>query len=195
MNPCRVCNLGQEDRAAIDEALQNGVPLEQISRGCGISDSSLHRHFHRHVKADATKVSTGKADMKSPEPVRSSVSMPAVLEPIHEASLEKPTKQQLLERIEMLWGEGFDGLEATKEAIYLTRADGSKVELHAGDLRARKGFIGELREILRLQGEATGDLVRGQSVEANFAIQIVVPNVQVQPEQDDYAFEIALPRR
>jgi hypothetical protein len=111
-----------------------------------------------------------------------------------EARGQRPTREQLIERIEMLWGEGLDGLESSKEPIHITRPDGSTLELQ-GDLRARKGFIGELREILRLQGEATGDLVRGQSVEASFSVQIVVPNVQVQREQDDYAFEIALPRR
>lgn len=74
----------------------------------------------------------------------------------------------------MLWGEGLEGLAVSKEKIDLLRADGSRVELN-GDLRARKGFIAELREIVRLLAETTGEIIRGQSVEQNFAVQIVMP--------------------
>jgi hypothetical protein len=143
VNPCKVCELDQDHRAAVDEALQSCVPLDTISRGCGIGRSSLHRHFHRHVKRDVTNGAPRSAapmSMPGTEPVLSPASAATSLSSSVEPRVEGSTKQQLICRIEQLWAEGLDGLASSKEPIFVTRADGSTVELK-GDLRARKGFI------------------------------------------------------
>jgi hypothetical protein len=169
MNPCKVCTLDQEHRSAIDEALRSSVPLDEVSRRCGIARSSLHRHLRRHLTTDKNKPTQRSGELITVSEKETATSGTRS----SEERVTRPTKGQLLQRIEMLWCEGLDGLATSKEPIYVTRPNGSTLEL-PGDLRARKGFLGELREILRLQGEATGELVRGQ-VEANFAIQIVMP--------------------
>jgi hypothetical protein len=84
------------------------------------------------------------------------------------------TKAVLLGRIETLWGEAVDGLKAAKEPVVLTKADGSTVEVPGGDLRARAGFIREARQVLELQGAATGDLVKGDPAMIG-PVMIVVP--------------------
>jgi hypothetical protein len=129
MNPCKVCRLDPEHRTAIDEALRNSVPLDQISLGCGIGRSSLHRHRRRHLSGDRTQPTLNNSNAVSiPEPQQLSPSSsrnPREL-PNVEPQAERPTKQQLLERIETLWSEGLEGLAVSKEKIDLTRADGSK---------------------------------------------------------------------
>lgn len=180
----------------IDEALRNAVPLDEIARGCGIGRSSLDRHFHRHMSPDRSA-----AHPSDVAPVRATERMPAAVAasepPVAETRKARPTKQQLINRIEMLWGEGLDGLAVSKQPISVIRADGSQFQI-PGDLKARKGFLGELRELVRLQGEATGELVRG-SVEANFAIQIVMPTMTSVPSEsgphDPPIIDIAVVKR
>lgn len=196
MNPCKVCILDRKHREVIDEALRNAVPLDEIARGCGIGRSSLHRHFHRHMSPDRSA-----AHPSDVAPVRATERMPAAVAasepPVAETRKARPTKQQLINRIEMLWGEGLDGLAVSKQPISVIRADGSQFQI-PGDLKARKGFLGELRELVRLQGEATGELVRG-SVEANFAIQIVMPTMTSVPSEsgphDPPIIDIAVVKR
>jgi hypothetical protein len=120
-----------------------------------------------------------------------------------ETTAPRPTelsKAQLLERIELLWTESLEGLEASKEPITITRPNGSSLEL-PGDLRARAGFVREARSVLELQGEATGHLVKGQTG-PTFAIQIVMPQPLVNavdangnPVKSFEPIEIAMPRR
>lgn len=196
MNPCKVCILDRKHREVIDEALRNAVPLDEIARGCGIGRSSLHRHFHRHMSPDRSA-----AHPSDVAPVRATERMPAAVAasepPVAETRKARPTKQQLINRIEMLWGEGLDGLAVSKQPISVIRADGSQFQIPR-DLKARKGFLGELRELVRLQGEATGELVRG-SVEANFAIQIVMPTMTSVPSEsgphDPAIIDIAVVKR
>lgn len=196
MNPCKVCILDRKHREVIDEALRNAVPLDEIARGCGIGRSSLDRHFHRHMSPDRSA-----AHPSDVAPVRATERMPAAVAasepPVAETRKARPTKQQLINRIEMLWGEGLDGLAVSKQPISVIRADGSQFQI-PGDLKARKGFLGELRELVRLQGEATGELVRG-SVEANFAIQIVMPTMTSVPSEsgphDPAIIDIAVVKR
>jgi hypothetical protein len=83
-----------------------------------------------------------------------------------------PTREQLIERIEYLWSESIDGIEASKESLTIHKPDGTCVEVPP-DLRARAGFIREARSVLELQGEASGHLIRGQPVSSQ--VIIVVP--------------------
>jgi hypothetical protein len=71
----------------------------------------------------------------------------------------------------MLWTESLDGLEASKEPVTIKKPDGSEVEIPAGNLRARAGFLREARQVLELQGAATGDLVKSPLVAQQFNIE------------------------
>ena len=123
----------------------------------GISKSALQRHS-KHLaiankpNAEALPFALMREPLK-PQPV--------------------PAKEALLERIEYLWKESLDGLEASKKPITMTKPDGSSIELPA-DLRSRVGFIREARSVLELQGAATGDLIKGQSNQIGQVV-IVVP--------------------
>jgi hypothetical protein len=45
--PCTVCIHPQ--RAEIDERLARGEPKERVANAYGLSESSVFRHFHRHL--------------------------------------------------------------------------------------------------------------------------------------------------
>jgi hypothetical protein len=64
-------------------------------------------------------------------------------------------RQQALERCELLWAESLDGLSAAKEAVTVSRADGSEVKL-PGDLRARAAFLREARGVVDLDSRLAG---------------------------------------
>jgi transposase-like protein len=178
---CTICKLEAEKRSAIDAALQGGLSLEEISRGCGISKSSLHRHSHHLKPASAVVPTTGEPPAT---PLAPTASPGTVTEPSSPAA-QAPTRNQFLERIEFLWGESIEGLNDSKEPIVLHKADGSSIEIKGGDLKARPGFIREARQVLELQGEATGELVRGQPANQFAQIVIVCPVSQQLAPGDD----------
>jgi len=97
------------------------------------------------------------------------------------------TKAELLRRLEYLWHESLDGLEATKEAIHIEKANGSVIEL-PGDLRAPAGFMRGGRQVLELAATANGDLTMGH---AGTSIMIVLPvAVQDGKGSDDCVVDI-----
>lgn len=184
---CGVCKLPAEKLDAVNAALRRGdVSLQDVAERSGITKSSLHRH----------KAHMAPALVVIPAPAEPSVK-PEVLRPAAPLSTEvlaagapgaacadmlapgppapAASKARFLERIEMLWGESLDGLEASKEPVTLSKADGSCVTISAGDLRARAAFVREARSVLELQGEATGDLVKGQASNVIGGVMIVCP--------------------
>jgi hypothetical protein len=88
-----------------------------------------------------------------------------------EANPPTATRTQLLRRLELLWDEALDGLEASKEPVQVQKPDGSMVEL-PGDLRARAAFIREARSVVGLSAEISGELA-GPSI----FVQVVVPGI------------------
>jgi hypothetical protein len=144
---CSICKLPERKRAAVDAALAAGdVSLVAVSVSSGLSKSALQRHS-KHLSEPNNRWA------ECPPPF-------VIEKPTSEVAV--PTKESLLERIEFLWAESLDGLMVSKEAVTMTKPDGSTIEL-PGDLRARAGFIREARSVLELQGAATGDLIRGQA--------------------------------
>jgi hypothetical protein len=165
---CSICKLPDRKRAAVDAALAAGdVSLVEVSASSGISKSTLQRHS-KHLQA----VEQPEAQALSPA---------VMLEPLKQPV---PTKETLLERIEFLWAESLDGLELSKEPITLRKPDGSSVEL-PGDLRARVGFLREARNLLELQGTASGDLIRGQANQIG-QVLIVCPAMPAGVEPVEY---------
>lgn len=153
----------------------------------GFSKSSLHRH-RQHLGA-----------LSLTEPAATRELTTAVLDLGTSPSLDAPTvrrraarlgRDQLLSRIEMLWSESMSGLEAAKQPVIIKKPDGSIVEV-PGDLRARAGFIREGRELVKLQAEATGELVVGPAA----AIMIVLPTGTAEPDEQDDFIDITMPRR
>lgn len=143
---CSICRLPEQKRAAVDAALAAGdVSLIEVSASSGLSKSSLQRHS-KHL--------TGVQKPETPDP------LPAVIQDLV-SEAPAPTKESLLERIELLWNESLDGLAVSKEPVTITKPDGTTLEL-PGDLRARAGFIREARSVLELQGAASGELIKGQ---------------------------------
>ena len=219
MNPCKVCVLDQEHRTAIDDALSSGVPLDTISHKCGIGRSSLHRHFHRHLRPDKNEPgpkSHGSRRTVQTTPVSASAKLPDPPELTaivrgrqrdtdtitsitvagsssgqsgeNDGSAQTSTKAELLGRLEYLWHESLDGLDATKEAIRIEKANGSVIEL-PGDLRARAGFIREGRQVLELVAAANGDLSAGHA-EARILIVLPVMTVRGDKNSDDCVVDI-----
>jgi hypothetical protein len=167
---CSVCRLPQARREAVDAALRSEqVSLQEISISCGFSKSALHRH-RQHLSA----VATAEPAQNLPVPASRTVAMtePAASLGTTAAKLEAnpptATRTQLLRRLELLWDEALDGLEASKEPVQVQKPDGSIVEIR--DLRARASFIREARSVVGLTAEVSGELAG-----PNINIQIVVP--------------------
>lgn len=174
MTRCSVCRLEDSKRTAVDAALRGNIPLKEISMGCGISASALCRHG-KHLTAPQAAAATNAAVLP---PVRNTAPL-VPSEPSIPAS-----KNQLLERIEMLWNESVDGLRVAKENITIKRPNGDSMEV-PGDLGARVGFIREGRQILELQGMATGDLVKGEVSRLNVVIVLPAAPGPAQPADWD----------
>jgi hypothetical protein len=82
-----------------------------------------------------------------------------------------------LQRIELLWSESIEGLEASKAEIKVHGRDGSEMTI-PGDLRARAAFLREGRGILELAGAATGAWGGpggGPPAEINLALIVGIP--------------------
>jgi len=168
MTKCSICRLEPAKKQAIDAALAAGVSLDELARRSGLGRSSLGRHG-QHAPGAADKPALVKPE-NPPERVqvpRGPLTPP--LASVAVARTARPSKEQLLERIELLWGESMDGLSASKEPIQITKPDGTQLEI-PGDLRARAGFLREARSILALQGEANGDLKGDDSLGTNILI-------------------------
>jgi hypothetical protein len=178
MTRCTVCQLPPERLAAIDEGLRAQIPLAQLAASCGLSKSTLSRHS-QHLDGRTTDPTDTNPDAAAqviaPQitPTRSVATQQSASVAPPQASVG-PSKEVLLSRIELLWSESLDGLEAAKEPVRVKRPDGAELEI-PGDLRARAGFIREGRQIVELAGAVTGNLVRGDTGGAHVAIQIVCP--------------------
>lgn len=175
---CSICRLTPERLTAVNNALADAnISLVQIARTSGLSKSALSRHWHH-----------------------SKISVPAAP---HCANLIEtdgpvPTKRELLSRLEMLWTEATEGLQAAKEPITLKGPDGSDVEVKAGDLRAMSNFLREARQTLEMEGDWLGHFPsRQQGAVWGGGVVIVVPgrSPEVANGDNDGCVEIALPRR
>jgi hypothetical protein len=174
---CSICTLPPEKRDAIDEALSSGtITLIEVAASSGISKSALQRHS-KHLDPSAPE---------EPKAIKQKELAP-ILAPAQVTPAPQPdtagTKVRLLERIEFLWNESLDGLALSKEPITVKKPDGTSLEL-PGDLRARAGFIREARSVLELQGEVTGDFIKGQPFAGNIQVQIVMPASDNRPQPD-----------
>jgi hypothetical protein len=193
---CSICKLPAEKLEALEAAILGGdISLHELANSTGLSKSAIHRHKQHLVPA--RPVTRQQAAEELPPDSPSAVTVRAIQPPpsqpiapesraaeveVIPAGADRPkgpvtaTKARLLARIESLWGECTDGLRAAKEPVVLTKADGSTVEVPGGDLRARAGFIREARNVLELQGAATGDLVKGDPAIVG-PVMIVVPAI------------------
>jgi hypothetical protein len=201
---CSVCKLDSAKRAAIDAALRGNASLIEISAKCGISKSALQRHS-KHLAGPYLVTKEAPVEAMTPDPAATPVSEPvsAEIAKPEEQSIAAPTgeltKQSLLERLEHLWSESMDGLEAAKESVVITKPNGVSIEV-PGDLRARAAFVREGRQVLELQGEVSGAYSRGQPMQVG-VIQVVVPAVTSLEAQEQRRIaeaavvEIAMPKR
>lgn len=196
---CTVCRLGAGKRQAIDAALCSGhVSLAELETSSRISKSALQRHS-KHINAPIVEAQTVQdaAIAQAALPIAPQVlqSAPiAQLAPFAARESAETTKGRLLERIELLWNESIEGLEASKEPLVITKPNGSTIEV-PGDLRARAGFVREARKVLELQGEATGDLVSGQPNQiGNVIIVLPAPRPGSTPaDYEEQVVDIATP--
>ncbi len=156
---CGVCKLPLEKREAVEAALGGDIALAEIAATSGISASSLSRHATRHMKNQAQPRVTKPAVTKLPaRPLVPVTQAEVPAEPLAVTdSLPAPTKDCLMNRLELLWNESLAGLEAAKESVVLTKSDGSRLEV-PGDLRSRAAFIREGRSVLEILGLASGEL-------------------------------------
>lgn len=176
---CSVCKSEPARLGAINAALAAGVPLDEISRSSGITKSSLHRHA-KHIPGGEmnTAVTSGRPSAPVPAP-RGPLTPPLAPKPRPRPAA--PTKEELLERIELLWGESLEGLEAAKEPIRVTKPDGSSLEL-PGDLRSRAAFIREARSVVELSAAVSGELNAPATSGATFVlIPIAIPMPSLAP--------------
>ncbi len=174
---CSVCRLDQPRRNAIDRALRDPrITLDELSATAGVTRSSLHRHS-RHLDSNAKSVD------------------------LDAASDDEPglSKLEILNRIEHLWNECMSGLAAAKSPLYLTKKDGSTIELPAGDLKSRSSFVREARHCLEASADWAGyprQLVSGPG--GGGAVVIVLPPHRDWAPgdlDDDGAVTLALPQR
>jgi hypothetical protein len=174
---CHVCLLDSEKLAAINDGLRAQLPLAQLSEISGVSKSSLSRHT-KHLDERLPTRSPAPAIVRTPPAAPAPPPAPAAPSAVaapHTPACAIPSKETLLQRIEQLWAESIDGLEASKETIKVLKPNGESLEV-PGDLRSRVGFIREGRGVLELAGLATGHFQRGgEPSGAQVAIQIVCP--------------------
>jgi len=170
---CSVCRLDPERRRAVEAALTAAVPLGEISRSCGLSKSALSRHSRHSGRPESV------ASNKTPAAIVVRTAAPV---PASEPAAPAPTKTELLRRVEILWSEALDGLEASKEPIVLSKPDGSKLEISGGDLRARAAFVRAGRDVVQLSAELSGELA-GQSIAINNVI--LVPMIEVLEKESE----------
>ena len=180
------------------------MSLQEISSTSGLSRSSLHRHRQHldRVPSDASNISPPvPTDVSVRQEISDAVLVPQSTAPAvavaghgveTEPSYQTETKAELLRRLEYLWQESLDGLQATKEPVRISKPDGSSLEI-PGDLRARAAFIREGRQVLELVAAANGDLSAGHA-EARILIVLPVMAVQGDKNSDDCVVDIE-PRR
>jgi hypothetical protein len=172
MTKCSICNFPTKRRAAVDEALRANVSLGKIAEASGASKSALSRHS-AHVEGREV-ASVPQAVEKHPErTTEASVAKSVAVSD----RFQGPTKEQLVARIEHLWTESVNGLEAAKQPIKVRRPDGAELEL-PGDLRARAAFLREGRGVLELAGVATAAWGPGAGqlpAEINLALIVQIP--------------------
>lgn len=200
---CKVCQLGSGRREVIDLALRSGqASLLEISASTGCSKSSLHRHRQhlvgpppggvvRTVHNVPDGITTVVTEPREALPAIVAEDLPVAPACENVASPRPTTKAELLNRLEFLWRESLDGLEASKQPIRISKPDGSTIEV-SGDLRSRPAFIRESRHILELQAAANGDLAAGPTA----PILIVMPSASATPSSDpSLVINLPLPRR
>jgi hypothetical protein len=161
----------------VEAALEGGTPLGQIATATGLSKSSLSRHG-RHSAKRAADIAAAKESISSQPPAKEATGIagrPQVIPPASSFDPQalaarrtdvSPSRAQLLERVEMLWDESLDGLEAAKQPITVQRPDGASMEL-PGDLRARAGFIRTARDVLHMSAELSGELAQPATINGN----------------------------
>jgi len=183
---CSVCNLDPSRRAAVESALSGGVSLGDVARFSGLSKSALSRHG-RHLGGAAESRPEAKdqvAKKTSAVAVRPASTAPEV-EQVATPAVSL-TKAELLARVELLWNESLNGLEASKEPIMLRKLDGGVLAL-PGDLRARSGFIRAARDVLHLGAELSGELSSPAGLN-NTIINLVC--VSAGPERDAVTLDV-----
>ena len=189
MSRCTVCQLAADRLNAIDTALRGGkMSLGEISSKTGLTRSCLHRH-RQHLPAVQDLPVVRQTSLLSP----AAVAETSEARPIgnFEMHPQTATKAELLDRLEYLWQESLDGLQATKEPIRVVKPDGSIVEI-PGDLRSRPAFIREARSVLEMKATVNGDLTVGQ---AGASVMIVVPIPRSSEPGEYECIEIGLPPR
>jgi hypothetical protein len=155
--------------------LRNGLSLGEVAARCGITKSSLWRHSQHGVKAEAAATqptATRKAKTPLPAPPKparpAKTAVPAPQEtaltapapktpapPVTEPPLDVEGKRQRAEgRLERLWDEALDGLEAAKQPITIDKGNGEVITVPP-DLRARAGFIKCGQSIIDSPGKTT----------------------------------------
>jgi hypothetical protein len=154
---CTICRLEPEKQQAISTALQESVPLQVISNRTGLSKSSIWRHSKHMAKVggqEKAPKAMPKVQTPVPAPQEPPLPAPAPKTPAPEP-LDPELKRQRAEgRLERLYNEAIEGLEASKEPVVLTKADGSVIEVR--DLRARAAFIRAGQGIVDSQAKLHG---------------------------------------
>jgi hypothetical protein len=178
---CAVCKLEEGRRQAVEDALRADIPLAELSASTGISRSGLSRHTTRHMGMSRITPLPKVPAIKPTEPAIESKTLVPATTPSgeHQANTAVPcaSKASLLSRIEYLWNESLEGLDAAKEPIVIARPDGTEMEM-PGDLRARAAFIREARQVLELQGAATGGMGNGSVSNTLIVLMPTAPAIE-----------------
>ena len=203
---CSICKLNPTRRAVVESALAGGVALAEISRRSGLSKSALSRHS-RHGAAPTGQTAAAKESISSEPPAKEATGIavrPQVIPPASSSDPQalaarrtdvSPSRAQLLERVEMLWDETLDGLEAAKQPITVQRPDGTSMEL-PGDLRARAGFIRTARDVLHLGAELSGELAQPATINGDIflvcdSLAVHQQDPAMRPDAVDDAIDIS----
>jgi hypothetical protein len=171
---CSICKLPAAQLAAINTALQSDISLHEVAQTSGLSKSSLHRHLKHAISGPAI----------SPEPLPPATTEDAqaeIVAPPSAANVSRTiaTKEELLGRVEHLWSEALDGLEASKNPSWLNRPDGSRVEIPGGDLRARTGFLRVAADVLRLHCDTSGHFLKGVPLSRGLNMNVSADQIQM----------------
>lgn len=168
---CSICALSAEQHEALAEALRAGVSLQAISDKTNLTKSSSWRHSRRLDRADGQAKQNAMAPNPSTVPAAAPATMPAPKEqptavvPTTTKELDQPvsnivpakprSREDTLAKLDYLWGDALDGLEASKKPLIVTKADGTEIEV-PGDLRCRAAFLNVATKIVQTGGRIHG---------------------------------------
>jgi len=212
---CTICKLPAEKLAAINSSLLGGASQQTVATEHGLSKAGTGRHA-RHlpgynaaaaqpkgsdtpIMAERTAPGTETAVPAPPKaalPAKTPPPAPqetALTVPAPEAPpLDVKAKLERAEgRLEHLWGEALDGLEASKVPVVLTKADGSIVEVH--NHSARASFIRVAKDIIQSQIELAQNQAPSLYSNVTFANVILMPKTpDIEGPEGD---ELELPSR